>query len=126
MKDEIKLKLELEQNKIKEKETQINNQKNILKREEIDNKINELNDLVKNYQIYRKNMQEKVINDKRKYSTKILNILNPILTDFVEKNKINLVVEKNILIGIKTLDITDEVLKILNDETIKLKINNDN
>ena len=72
-------------------------------------------------------MQEKVINDKRKYSTKILNILNPILTDFVEKNKINLVVEKkNILIGIKTLDITDEVLKILNDETIKLKINNDN
>ena len=39
-------------------------------------------------------MQEKVINDKRKYSTKILNILNPILTDFVEKNKINLVVEK--------------------------------
>ena len=72
-------------------------------------------------------MQEKVINDKRKYSTKILNILNPILTEFVEKNKINLVVEKkNILIGIKTLDITDEVLKILNDETIKLKINNDN
>ena len=72
-------------------------------------------------------MQEKVINDKRKYSTKILNILNPILTDFVEKNKINLVVEKkNILIGIKTLDITDEVLKILNDETITLKINNDN
>ena len=34
LKDEIKLKLELEQNKIKEKETQINNQKNILKREE--------------------------------------------------------------------------------------------
>ena len=72
-------------------------------------------------------MQEKVINDKRKYSTKILNILNPILTDFVEKNKINLVVEKkNILIGVKTLDITDEILKILNDETIKLNINNDN
>ena len=127
LRDEIKLKLELEQNKIKEKETQINNQKNILKKEEIDNKINELNDLIKKYQIYRKNMQEKVINDKRKYSTKILNILNPILTDFVEKNKINLVVEKkNILIGIKTLDITDEVLKILNDETIKLNINNDN
>ena len=72
-------------------------------------------------------MQEKVINDKRKYSTKILNILNPLLTNFVEKNKINLVVEKkNILIGVKTLDITDEILKILNDETIKLNINNDN
>ena len=127
LRDEIKLKLELDQKKIKEKEAQINNQKNILKKEEIDKKINELNDLIKNYQKYRKNMQEKVINDKRKYSTKILNILNPLLTNFVEKNKINLVVEKkNILIGVKTLDITDEVLKILNDETIKLNINNDN
>jgi len=127
LRDEIKLKLELDQKKIKEKEAQINNQKNILKKEEIDKKINELNDLIKNYQKYRKNMQEKVINDKRKYSTKILNILNPLLTNFVEKNKINLVVEKkNILVGVKTLDITDEVLKILNDETIKLNINNDN
>ena len=59
MKDEIKLKLEVEQNKIKEKETQINNQKNILKKEEIDNKINELNN-----GLAKKSISEPVLSEK--------------------------------------------------------------
>ena len=40
------------------------------------------------------------------------------LTNYVKDNKITLVIEKkNILIGVKTLDITKDVLKILNDKT---------
>ena len=46
---------------------------------------------------------------KKKYTSKILKILNPLLTNYVEKNNINLVIEKkNILVGIKTLDITEK------------------
>ena len=53
-----------------------------------------------------------------------LKILNPLLTNYVENNNINLVVEKkNILVGIKTLDITDNILSILNNKTKELKIN---
>ena len=55
-----------------------------------------------------------------------MKILNPLLTDYVNKNKIILVVEKkNILVGIKSLDITPDILKILNEETKKNNLIND-
>ena len=69
-------------------------------------------------------MQNKIKNEKKSYSSEILKILNPLLTNYVENNNINLVVEKkNILVGIKTLDITDNILSILNNKTKELKIN---
>ncbi len=109
--------IKIEKN-IKNKETEINNQKNILKKEEIDKKVNDLNKLVKNYQIQRNNFNKEISKNKKDYSIKILNILNPLLTKYVEKNNIKLVVEKkNILVGIKSLDITSDILKILNEET---------
>ena len=65
--------------------------------------------------------------NKKKYTSKILETLNPLLTNYVEKNKILLVVEKkNILIGIKSLDITKDLLKILNEETKKSNLLDEN
>ena len=59
-----------------------------------------------------------ILNEKKKYSSKILMILNPLLTNFVEKNNIKLVLEKkNILVGAKVLDITQNIMTILNNET---------
>ena len=64
---------------------------------------------------------------KKKYSSEILNILNPILTNFVEKNNIALVLKKkNILVGAKVLDITDNILLILNEETKNNNLINEN
>ena len=61
-----------------------------------------------------------ILNEKKKYSSKILMILNPLLTNFVEKNNIKLVLEKkNILVGAKVLDITQNIMTILNNETKK-------
>ena len=112
---------------IKKKEKEINNQKNILKKEEVNKKINEINKLLKKYQSNRQKLNNNIINDKKKYSNKILKVLNPLLTSYVEKNEITLVIEKkNILVGIKTLDITKEILDIFNNETkIQNLINND-
>ena len=103
---------------LKEKEIEINNQKNILKKDEIENKVKKLNILLKQYQNERNRQNKQIIEEKKKYTSKILNILNPLLTNYVKDNKITLVIEKkNILIGVKTLDITKDVLKILNDKT---------
>ena len=64
---------------------------------------------------------------KKNYSAQILKILNPLLTKYVENNNITLVIEKkNVLVGIKTLDITKNILKILNDEVEKNKLINEN
>ena len=112
--------LQIKKNEIKLKEEEINNQKNLLSKDEIEKKIVSLNKLVKNYQIEQNKKNKFVIDEKKIYTSKILKLLNPLLTNYVEKNKITLVVDKkNILIGIKSLDITPDILKILNDETKK-------
>ena len=117
---EIKSKLSNYESNIKEKETEINNKKNILKKEEITQMVNELNNDVKEYQILRKTLNDDLIKEKRIYSKKILEILNPLLTNYVEINNIKLVIEKkNILVGVKTLDITAQILEIFNKETKK-------
>tara|TARA_B100000242_G_scaffold253499_1_gene195861 strand:- start:196 stop:717 length:522 start_codon:yes stop_codon:yes gene_type:complete len=124
LQDKIKLDIEKKQTIIKNKEIDLNNQKNILKKDEFDKKIKEIKELVNNYQKFKSDMQNKIKNEKKSYSSEILKILNPLLTNYVENNNINLVVEKkNILVGIKTLDITDNILSILNNKTKELKIN---
>ena len=117
---EIKLKLNKSETNIKKKEKEINDKKNILKKDEITLMVNELNVDLKEYQILRKSLNDELIKEKRLYSKKILEILNPLLTNYVEINNIKLVIEKkNILVGVKTLDITKQILEIFNKETKK-------
>ena len=118
--EKIKLELTIKEKIIKEKETDIKNKKNILKKEEIDKSLNELNSLVKNYQIFRKDSAKTILEEKNKYRNQILEILSPILSDFATNNNINLILKKkDILVGAKVLDITSNVMLILNEETKK-------
>ncbi len=111
------------EDEIKNKEIEINNQKNILSSEEIKKKVNNLNELIKKYQIKRNEFNGDIIELKKKYTSKIINQLNPLLTQYVDKNDIKLVVDKkNILVGIKSLDVTKNILEILNEETKNKKL----
>ena len=119
--------LQSEQKKLKEKEQEINNQKNILKKEELNKQFVEFNNLVVKYKELRKELNNSIVKEKKNYSTEILRILNPLLTNYVENNNIHLVVDKkNILVGIKSLDITNILLDILNKETKERKLINEN
>ncbi len=123
----LKSDLLIKENEIKIKEKEINDQKNILKKEEIEKMISNLNALLKRYQNKRIEVNNNLKNEKKKYSQEILKELNPILTDYVEKNNITLVLDKkNILVGIKTLDITKTILDIFNNETKSKILNNAN
>ena len=116
----IKTNIKKIENDLKKKENEINNQKNVLNNDEINKKINELNELLKNYQTQRKKFNQDLLNKKNSYSTKILKILNPLLTNYVENKKISILIEKkNVLVGVKTLDITNDILLILDQETEK-------
>ena len=115
------------EDKIKNQELEIKNKKNILNESEIENKINKLNNLVKDYQENRKELNKKLLENKKKYTSEILKLLNPLLTNYVEKNNILIVLEKkNILIGIKSLDITSNLLELINNETKKRNLINEN
>ena len=122
----IKSDLLIKEKQIKIKEKEINDQKNIIKKEEIEKMIKNLNILLKEYQNKRIEVNNNLRNEK-KYSQEILKVLNPILTDYVEKNNITLVLDKkNILVGIKTLDITKIILEIFNNKTKDIILNNEN
>ena len=127
IKNKSKSELIKKEEKIKEIQTDIKNKSNILKKDEIDSKVVELNKIVNKYQSERKILNKKFTDEKNKYTSKILELLNPLLTEYVEKNNIHLVIEKkNVLIGMKTLDITNQILLIFNDEIKKNKIINEN
>tara|TARA_B100001248_G_scaffold20943_1_gene14070 strand:- start:971 stop:1498 length:528 start_codon:yes stop_codon:yes gene_type:complete len=125
--DTIKLELEKKEISIKDEQILIDNQKNILKEEEIKKKIKKLNNKVINYQTLRNEYSKNILVEKKNYSIEILKILNPIITNYVEINNIDIVIEKkNILVGIKSLDITFNILEILNQKTKEKNLLNEN
>ena len=126
LKNITKQELKSDESQIKNMENEINNQKNILKKEELNKKILELDKSIKNYKSKRKELSQKFNEKKNTYSSKILNLLNPILTEYAETNNIIFILEKkNILVGIKNLDITDKIIDIINDETKKKNLINE-
>ena len=99
------------------KEEMLISQKNILQKNEFEKKLNILSTEVKEYRSEKKNLQNKLNNIKIENTQKILELLNPIITDFVEKNSISFVLpKKNIIVGQKKLDITDSIIILLNKQ----------
>ena len=96
-------------------------QKNILSEDdfkkrldEIDKEVKEFNNniKVKNNEILR--LKEKVMSNFKKELTKIL-------SQYSKDNSIELIIEQeNVLIGLNKLNITNEILKIINSEKIEL------
>ena len=127
IKDKNKTELKKDETIIKKKENEIKNQKNILSKEEINNRVKDLNELLKKYQIKISNNNKIILEEKKKYSSKILKTLNPIVASYVNKNNITLVIDKkNVLIGVKSLDITDKIMQILNAQTKEQNLLNEN
>ena len=121
------LELKKKEKEITDLEIEIDSKKNVLSEVEIGKKIKKLNILIKDYQILRNKFNGQIVKEKKKYTKNILNIINPILTDYVKTNDIQLVLDKkNVLIGIKTLDITDIILKKLDVDSKTKSLINEN
>ena len=111
------------ENSIKTEEEKLLKQKNILKEEEFNNKANKLREKYKSYQELKntKNNDLKISRDKA--GNQILKIINEILSEYSTKNKISLIMEKkNIVIGKTELDITKNILVLLNAKIKKVEL----
>ena len=103
------------------KEKELLAQKNILEKSDFDKKLKKLSKEVNIYRSEKKMSLTKLNEIKINNTKKILNILNPIITNYVDKNSISLVIpKKNIIVGKKNLDITNEIVKLLNDKVKSL------
>jgi outer membrane protein len=113
-----------EKKKFKEKETKLIAQKNILSEIDFKNKLNELKSEIKNYNRNRNKMLADFNKLKIDNTNNLLKLINPILVKFSNDKEINIILQKKNLVVAKTqLDITDEVIKIINLEVKEFKIN---
>ncbi len=103
------------ENKIKDDENDLISKKNIMEKSIYDSKVDQIKLRVKNYNIDRQKFNKKLQEKKVKYTNKLLENLNPIISKYVDQNSITIVLPKNmIIVGKKNLDITNPVLQILN------------
>ena len=108
---------------LKKEESEIISQKNILSKEDYEKKIIDLRDKAK---IFRKERNENlnILNNQRLQATsKIINLIKPILSEYSQKNSISVIIDKkNVIIGKTSLDITDEILKIVDEKISKINL----
>ena len=127
---QLKKKRESSISKFKKKEQEISNkekklisQKNVLSKEEFESKIIELRKDISNYQKDRNKTSNEIAKSRVKASTKLINKLTPILEDYSKKNSIRIIVQKkNIIMGKKEDDITDDILKLINQSVKSIKL----
>ena len=112
------------ESKIKKDENDLISQKNIIEKKIYNQKVDQIKLRINNYNNDRQAFKKYLDERKIIYTNKLLESLNPIISNYVEQNSISVVFPKKIIIvGKKNLDITIPVLKIL-DESIQ-KINFD-
>ena len=106
------------------KKNKINAQKNILSPEEFNKKIVELN---KEFESFKINVKKKIQSSQSKRDIamkKILEKLNLILSEYSNKNKITFILDQNnIIIGRTDLNVTSEILKLLDQKLTKISLN---
>ncbi len=114
------------ENLIKSEEENLLKQKNLIKEEEFNKKASELREKYKSYQELKNNKNNDLKKLRDDAGNKILNIINEILSKYSTENKISLVLEKkNVIIGKSNLDISDNILNLLNDKIKKVEIKNE-
>ena len=109
---------------IKSSEEKLIKQKNILKKEDYENKISDLKNEFKSYQEQRKKKNAELTQLRNNAGTEILKYINEILTKYSKNKSISLIIEKkNVVIGKTDLDVTSDILSLLNKKVKKIEFN---
>ena len=115
--------LKEEEKKFKEKEKKLIAQKNIISENDYKNKINELKSEIN---IYNQNRNEKIkkFNKLKVENTNnLLKLISPILAKYSTENEISIILQKkDLIIGKTELDITDEIIIVIDNEIKEFKI----
>ncbi len=109
---------------IKDEDQKLIKQKNILKEEEYKIKADQLILKFKEFQNLTKKKNMELNNLKTDAGNKILKSIKEILSEYSKKNAISIIINKNnIIIGKVNLDITSDILDLLNKKISKIEFN---
>ena len=110
--------------KLNSEKKDISQKKNILSSDEYNNKVTELNKKFESFQSDARAKVQKMKSLRDNGLQKIMNELNIILSEYSKKNELTFIIDqKNIIIGKTDLNITNEILTLLDQKLKKVKIN---
>ena len=108
---------------LKKEEAEIISQKNVITKKEFEKKIIDLRDKANKFRKERNNNINNLNNQRLEATSKMITLVRPILSEFSDKNSISLIIDKkNIIIGKTLLDITDDILKIIDERIGKIQL----
>jgi len=109
---------------LKNKEKKLITQKNILSQEDFQKELTNLRSEIINFQKEQMRARENINKLRIEATSKLISKLSPILQEYAKKNSISLILQKkNIVMGKKEIEITEEILSITNNEIKDIKIN---
>ena len=108
---------------LKEDEKKLLAQKNILSPDEMNKKVSLLRKKISTYKNNRTNKINELNKIKINNTNKLLNMINPYIAEYADKNSISMILnQKNIIIGKNELNATEEIIAIINKNIKKFKI----
>ena len=117
-------KIEKTQTELRNEEKKLISQKNILEVNEYKKKVNLLRKKIILHNKEKKFLLDSLKNKQFNGRNEIIKAMTPILKDYASKNSISLILQKNkILLGDTKIDITNEILELLNKKIKKIDLN---
>mgnify|MGYP001307645704 FL=1 len=102
---------------LKKREKELITKKNIMETKEFNLLLSKLSTDIKNFNVSKKNKILNLNNKKIEYDLKLINSIKPILTSYSKSKNISLLFQKkNIILGSIELDITKDILNIVNKD----------
>ena len=108
--------------KLRQEEKDLLNKKNVLDPDKYNTEVNIFRDKINKLKIERNKEIEDIQKRNVKAKNELVNIVTEILANYSAENQIKLVLNKeSIILGVKTIDITSEILTLLDKEIKKIK-----
>ncbi len=117
-------KLQSKEKTIKDEEKKLIQQKKVISAEEYKKQVLALREKVSSLQKERNNLLDQVSKQRAKARSELLKNLNPIIKEYMEEKKIRMVLDKkSMLLADEKLNITKDIIDILNKKLKKIKLN---
>ena len=108
---------------LKNEEVKIISQKTVISKEDFEKKIMNLRNKANKYRKERNDSINNLNNQRLNATQKMITLIKPILSEYSDNNSISLIIQKrNIIIGKTSLDITDDILKIIDKKIEKISL----
>jgi len=109
---------------LKSREEDLITKKNVISTEEFNKKLEDLSKEINNYRTLRQKAIDVSTKSRLNASADFAEKIKPILAEYAAEKNIDMIIQKkNIIMGKTDLDITNEILKIVDKKINKLKVN---